>query len=639
MQLDFEMHRQRCALVLAALSLLLAPAAPAAVVLSGEVYAVDAQSIMTPPSESGQVVLRSFTAEGASIKAGDVVLRIDGGTAASSMRELKSQHTLARARADKETAELQVKAVDAERLLRVAEVTLEKARLDATIPAAHISKLDFDRYQGEATKNTREVEVKTAEWQSATAAVERRQADARLELTNLQTQIDYAQTQLSAAEVLALRDGVVVHGFDPWRGNRFDEGSSSFSGQRVGEIVDASGAPELGVRAWALDVDRAAIRVDQRVSIAFDALDGGSVPGVVKRISGAPQAKAEWGDGRYFEIELVVALPPAMKGGLRPGSSARVQLQEAGTTAGPARGGPVKRLDGEIVAFEYEAIGPPSISDQWVLGLTQLVADGTQVMPGQVVASFDGNEVARKLDEKRSSLNEKQSLLANLNLALGERQRAERIATAEQQAKLTKAERKATQPEELFAAMAYRKLVAERRLAQTEMTLVERREQMAARQRVAEREQLEAEIELLQAQVSELEKGMSELNVKATRAGVMLHLSNGQGEKFDVGAQVYRGQSVAQIPDMTRLGVRMQVPERDIGAVRGDQRVRVDVEGGAVPTLFGKVTEIGRIVRSRSRVKPVPVVDVRIEFEALPEGAKLKPGQPVRVELMQGAGA
>ncbi len=619
--------------------LLLAPTAPAAVVLSGEVYAVNAQSIMTPPSEQGQVVLRSFTPEGASIKAGDVVLRIDGGSAASSMRELKSQHTLAKARGDKETAELQVKAVDAERLLRVAEVTLEKARLDASIPAVHLSKLDYDRYQGEALKNTREVEVKMAEWKAATAAGERRAADARLELANLQTQIDYAQTQLAAAEVLAERDGVVVHGFDPWRGNRFDEGSSSFSGQRVGEIVDASGASQLGVRAWALDVDRTSIRVDQRVSIAFDALGGSAVPGVVKRISGAPQAKAEWGDGRYFEIEVGVALPAEVEGQLRPGSSARVQLQEAGAMGSSARSGPVKRLDGEIVAFEYEAIGPPSLGDQWVMGLTQLVPDGTQVMPGQVVASFDGNETARKLDEKRSSLNEKRSQLASLLLALGERERAERIATAEQQAKLTKAERKATQPEDLIGAMEYSKLVAERRLAQAEMALVQRREQLSARQRVAEREQVEAEIELLQAQVSEMEKGMGELNVKATRAGVMLHLSNGQGEKFDVGAQVYRGQTVAQIPDMTRLGVRLQVPERDINAVRGDQRVRVDVEGGAVPTLFGKVIEIGRVVRSRSRVNPVPVVDVRIEFEELPEGAKLKPGQPVRVELMQGAGA
>ena len=49
---------------------------------------------------------------------------------------------------------------------------------------------------------------------------------------------------------------------------------------------------------------------------------------------------------------------------------------------------------------------------------------------------------------------------------------------------------------------------------------------------------------------------------------------------------------------------------------------------------MGRVTAVGRVVRSRSRVKPVPVIDVEIEFDALPEGAALKPGQPVRVELL-----
>jgi multidrug resistance efflux pump len=619
--------------------LALMPALAAAVVISGEVYSVGSQVILTPPSNSAPVVLRTFAPEGSRVKAGDVVLRIDGASAVSSIREFQSQHTLARSRADKEVAELAVKAIDAERALRNAENLLAKATIDAGIPRAHVSALDFDRYAGELTRTTRELAVKQAEWEAAKTAVERRRQDATLELGQLQAQIDFAQTELSAAEVHAKRDGIVVHGFDPWRGNRFDEGASSYPGQRVGEIVDDGGGLKLAVRAWALDVDRPGMSVGQAVGVAFDALGGSGVQAHIARIGGAPQAKAEWGEGRYFEIELEAAIPPALQAVLRPGSSVRVSTELANTVGGVASTRPPRRMDGEIVALEFSAIAPPVIGEQWMLTLTQLVPDGTQVTAGQVVAGFDGNEVSRKLNEKSSSLNEKRTQLERLQLELGERQRAEAIATAEQRAKLTKAERKAAQPEALIAAMEYKKLTADKVLAQSEMDILVRRERLAAQQRAAEREQIEAEVQMLQAQVDELQAGLGALNVQAQRAGVMLHLSNFQGEKFDVGSQVFRGQSVAQIPDLAKLAVRMQVPERDIGALRIGQGARVDVEGGTIPTLTGTVTEIGRVVRSRSRVKPVPVVDVNVQLEALPEGATLKPGQPVRVELLPGAGA
>ena len=55
-------------------------AAPlAAAVLTGEVRSVGAQQIITPQSNSAPVVIRYFVPEGAAVKAGDVVLRIDPG--------------------------------------------------------------------------------------------------------------------------------------------------------------------------------------------------------------------------------------------------------------------------------------------------------------------------------------------------------------------------------------------------------------------------------------------------------------------------------------------------------------------------------------------------------------------------------
>lgn len=609
------------------------------VVISGEVYAHGAQPLLTPPSNSSPIVLRSFVAEGERVRSGDVVLRIDGGAAATSIRNFKSQQVQARARADKEIAELKVKAVDAERAWRNAETALAKAKADAGIPREHLSALDFDRYRGELTRAERDLTVKRGDWDTASAAASRRGEDAQLELGQLQKQIDYWMTQVAASELRAERDGIVVHGFDPWRGTRYDEGSSSYPGQRVGEIVDGSASQRLGVRAYALEVDRSAFVLGDSVAVSFDALGARSVAGKVARIAGAPAEKAEWGDGRYFEVEIDVELNPADTATLRPGSSARVRVGDGHPEPVAVAIAPQRRFEGEIIALDASAISPPAVGDVWMLTLTQLVADGTPVKAGDVVASFDGNEVMRVLNEKSSQLNEKKRQLERLLLELAERERAERIATAEQRAKLTKAQRKASQPENLIAALEYTKLVADRRLAEIEMELLERRELLAEQQRHAERAQIEAEIAALQGEVDEFQEGMVALNVKAARSGVMLHLSNWQGEKFDIGSQVFRGQSVAQIPDLSRLATRMQVPERQIASVQPGQRAKIDVEGGAVPTLSGRVSQISRVVRSRSKAKPVPVIDVDIEFDAPAEAARLKPGQPVRVELLAGEGA
>ena len=65
--------------------------------------------------------------------------------------------------------------------------------------------------------------------------------------------------------------------------------------------------------------------------------------------------------------------------------------------------------------------------------------------------------------------------------------------------------------------------------------------------------------------------------------------------------------------------------------VSGGRRDVRDAEGAAGSARTGKVTSIGRAVRSKSQVQPIPVLDLEIALDA--GTAALKPGQAVRVEL------
>lgn len=105
------------------------------VLLTGEVEALDSQNVVVPPSNNSPVVLRNFVAEGSPVKAGDVVLRIELAEAGN-IDSLKADLARTRARADSETAKLEVTALDAEKALVSAKAALDKAKVDAALPKA-----------------------------------------------------------------------------------------------------------------------------------------------------------------------------------------------------------------------------------------------------------------------------------------------------------------------------------------------------------------------------------------------------------------------------------------------------------------------------------------------------------------------
>jgi multidrug resistance efflux pump len=288
-------------------------------------------------------------------------------------------------------------------------------------------------------------------------------------------------------------------------------------------------------------------------------------------------------------------------------------------------------LEGEIAALRSAAIAPPAVPNLWQFQITQLAPDGAPVKAGQVMVAFDANELTRRLMEAQGKLKEKQSERAKLVLDLAERERTERLATAEQASNATKAQRKADQPAELLRSVDYRKLVIEREQAERRDALMRQREGLAARQRAAELALVEAELKQAQDETTMLTAAIAALNVTAPRDGIAVVRSNWRGERFEVGSQVFVGQSVAEIPDPATLVARAVLPERDLFKVEVGMPVRVQVQGGTGRVFAGKVVEMGRAVRSKSRQSPVPVVDVTVALTGDTTG--LKTGQPVTVEV------
>lgn len=602
--------------------------------VTGEVRALDAQPIYTPPTNGGAVILRYFIPDGTEVDVGDPLLRIDPGNSASRLRVLLAETGKAEATAAKEIAELDVKAVDAEIALIEAQAAFQKARIDAALPRELISALDFDRYKGEFERSERELALKRKELAAARSAVERRRRDSALELKRMRLEEKYHQTQVNQAEVRAERAGVVLHAMDPRTGQRFDEGSTAWPGLLVGEVVTLG---NMAVRAYVLETDRRHFEGGANVAVEFDALAGVSVLGKIESISGAPERRSVWGEGRYFTMEISLG-DDARQLNLLPGMSTRVRpvAKDSSVPSAPAPSKippneSILPLEGEIIATRTAPLGPPTLQDVWQLNIAELAPEGSVVKAGDVVVRFEVGDLSKRLLENQNALNERRSEREQLLLALAERERDEKLATADARAELDKALRKVEQPQDAIRRVDYQKLIVDRARWEQRMKLAHQRERLAAIQREAERQLLDVQIEHLQSEVARLSANIASLSVKAPLTGMMFHRSNFQGEKFAVGSQTWMGMAVAEIPDSSTLAVRAGLPERDMQRVAIGDMARIRLEGGTSSTFSGRVVKIGRSVRSKSRIQPIPVIDVGLEFDRRPAG--LRSGQQVRVDI------
>jgi len=618
--------------LLTILLLVCVPLTAGAVVFSGEVEVKGAQPILTPPSMSSPVVLRYYLADGARAHKGDVLLRIDASQAESRLRTLQAQIELAKVKCAKDLADLKLKQVDAELALVDAQAERDAAAVDAAIPRALISALSYDRYQGEMRRTEEVLALKRAEAQQAVAAVERGREDAALKLRRKLVSLGFYQRQVTQAVVRAEHNGIVVHDFDELidAGDRYEEGSSSYPGTKVGELVGVNHV--YRIKAWVLEPDSISLHVGMQLRLHFDALPGIETIGHIRVIAAAPTSKSAWGDGRY--VEVGVSIPANIKLPLLQGMSVRLDsdLADPGDRTLSVRISHSRALqiDGEVFARRSVVISPPPVDGLWQLTVTHMIGDGSLVRRGEPVVVFDGSTVMKNLTIKQGQLDENLRNQQQLRLALADRAREVELATAKAKAELDKAVRKASQPKDYIARVDYNKLLIARAKAQRRYALMEQRARLAASERASEWRMVSAQVTQLTDEVAKLKTALASLTVTAPRDGIVLH-RNGFSGKVDVGSQVWMGQSVAQIPDLSTLAVRAALPERYLARVRVGETVRVIVSGGVEKGLDGRIAEIGNVVHSRSRADAVPVIDLVVTLHS--SVGELKPGQAVQVAI------
>jgi RND family efflux transporter MFP subunit len=286
---------------------------------------------------------------------------------------------------------------------------------------------------------------------------------------------------------------------------------------------------------------------------------------------------------------------------------------------------------GRLEAAVFYEIGPPSVAGQWDYNLTWMIPDGSRVKQGDVVARFDATTLQEQLREHQATLattmHEREKEQRNLDVEVRQLQ----LDLVKAEGDLEAVDVELELPEGLVSSLEIERTRLERDLAQRKLAFL--REKIGFKKELvaSKLELLDVKRAFAEAKIAYAEGAIAKYEVKAPVGGLVVHMTKGRGERWEVGESVWMMAKVLKVADTTTLRAEAAVLEVDAARIAVGQvaEIRVDALPG-VP-LSSRIAEIGRIVHEKSLQDPTKVFDAMIPVEGAE--SQLRPGMGIHVDI------
>jgi len=258
--------------------------------------------------------------------------------------------------------------------------------------------------------------------------------------------------------------------------------------------------------------------------------------------------------------------------------------------------------------------------------------DGSRVKQGDVVIRFDPSAMEKRLVEAGDDLKENRLTMEKKQIeGTAELRKLEKDAAM---ARLELADAKQFQKKD--ALIFSRADIIE---SEIDQGLAEEREGHAeatrqTRQKLSGTESALLQIKIRQAdaKISQARAALQALTVTAPHDGVLILKRNWRGETTRVGDSVWNGQSLAEIPDLSRMEAEVYVLEADAGGLSPGRKALVTVESAPGVTWPAKIARVDALAKPRILGSPVQYFAVTLALDRT-DPRVMKPGQRVQAKL------
>ncbi len=292
--------------------------------LTGELEAARAESLSVPTTPSGQAQIRWLARDGADVRAGEKVAEFDDSELLSGLEDLRAALEQAGDEASRQAAEGKSAVAERELAQAKARGDLEKAQLDAAVPAELLSQREHGDRQLRLERARVESRKASAELGAAQAAARSDGGVAALALDKARREVTLAESNLGGLMVRAPRDGVLLVGELPWEGRKLQVGDQVWPGFPIATLPDLT---SLRVSATLFDVDDGRVAPGMAARLVLDAYPAEALPGTVTEIGPVAREPERQSLRRGFKVVIRVDDLPA--GRYLPGMSVRAEIVTA----------------------------------------------------------------------------------------------------------------------------------------------------------------------------------------------------------------------------------------------------------------------------------------------------------------------
>lgn len=288
---------------------------------------------------------------------------------------------------------------------------------------------------------------------------------------------------------------------------------------------------------------------------------------------------------------------------------------------------------GELSAVQTKAFVLPRLGRFGSFRIIGIEEHGKQIQPGDSVIQLDPTDVTKYIVERETAL---ESQLASLEKMLVNQENRD-------------SETESTIKSEL-ATYELRKLTLEAAQFESERTKQIKQlefEQATIALNLAKRKlELNAiinanDLKIQQIRVDQIKKDIQnaynilpQLTVRTTIPGIFQITRNWRsGQLLQVGDEVWRGNAMASVPDLTWMKVDTQINENDFLRIKVGDKVLVRLDALPEVSFEGWVSNIGLFCHAKDPNKPRhKVFDVEVRIKVSDE--RLKPGMTVSCEFL-----
>jgi RND family efflux transporter MFP subunit len=286
--------------------------------------------------------------------------------------------------------------------------------------------------------------------------------------------------------------------------------------------------------------------------------------------------------------------------------------------------GNLKAVKATAVMAPHDA--PNSLKVSW------MVDDGAIVKKNDVIVRFDPSDFEKELkggnEDHATAAN---SLTKTDAQALATRANLQRDAR-QAQSELLSAKRFKFDDAEAFSR--YQRIEAE-----VDQTLASEHKENAERVLTirdglnrTDKELLAIEDKKAALRIRNAQQGLNSIEIRAPYDGILVLSRDWRGDVPRVGATLWPGQPMGEIPDLSTMKADVFVLEADAAGLAPNEKASVTLESNPNVAYSGKITQLDKLARPRVRGVPVQYFGVTITLDKT-DPRVMKPGTRVRAVL------